>query len=156
MVVFVQLNESEFAKWRESSVREYAADKVRAGNFDEEHSIEDSEKEHSSFLPDGLKTNGQYLYSVVDERDGRRVGTIWYGEIRDIRKDTIYIYDIHVDEWFRGRGYGTAALRLVEDRARELGKKRIALHVFAHNERARKLYEELGYRPTNITMAKNL
>ncbi len=156
MVVFVQLDEPEFAKWRESSVREYAADKVRAGSSDEEHSIGNSEKEYNSILPDGLETNGQYLYSVVDERDNQRVGIIWYGEIRGDRKDIIFIYDILIDERFRGRGYGTATLRLVEERARELGKKRITLHVFAHNERARKLYEELGYRPTNVMMAKDL
>lgn len=149
------MNGPESAKWRESSVREVAADIVRAGNGDEEHSIENAEKQVSSFLPGGPKTNGQYLCSVVDERDDQRVGVVWYGEFPP-RKDTVYIYDIHIDERFRGRRYGTAALRFVEGRARELGKKRIALHVFGHNERARKLYEELGYKPTNISMAKNL
>jgi RimJ/RimL family protein N-acetyltransferase len=155
MVVFFQLNEPEYAKWRESAIREHAADLVRAGYGEEERSTENSEKELSSILLDGLKTSGQYICSVVDERDSQQVGVIWYGEFPR-RKDTIFIYDIRIDERFRGRGYGAAALRLVEDRARELDKKRIALHVFGHNQRARKLYEELGYKPTSISMAKNL
>lgn len=156
MVAFIKLDGNEFAKWRETSVREYAADRVRAGNSDEEHSMESAEKEFNELLPDGPNTNGQYIYSVVEERDSQRVGVIWYGEPPGDRKDTIYIYDVRIDERFRGRGYGTATLRLVEERAKDLRKKRISLHVFAHNERARKLYEELGYKPTNITMAKGL
>jgi RimJ/RimL family protein N-acetyltransferase len=156
MVAFVEMTGAEFAKWRELSVKEYAADKVRAGNYDEEKALESSEKEFSSFLPEGPKTKGHYLYSVVDERSNERVGIIWYGETRGGTKDTIWIYDIHMHEQFRGRGYGTAALRLLEDRARGLGKNKIGLQVFAHNERARKLYAELGYVPTNIMMTKDL
>jgi ribosomal protein S18 acetylase RimI-like enzyme len=71
-------------------------------------------------------------------------------------KDTLFIYDIVIEEHLRGKGYGRAALLLLEDVARALGKRRISLHVFAHNDRARRLYEELGYRPTNIVMAKEL
>jgi RimJ/RimL family protein N-acetyltransferase len=156
MVVFVEMTGPEFANWRESSVREYAADKVRAGNYDEEKALESSEKEFSSLLPEGLKTKGHYLYSVVDDRSDERVGIIWYGELRGGTKDTIWIYDIHIHEHFRGQGYGTAALRLLEDKARGLGKKKLGLQVFAHNERARKLYAELGYVPTSIAMTKDL
>ena len=155
MVALVQLTEPEFEKWRESAVREYAAELVRAGNDDEAHSIENAEGQLRSLLPYGPMTNGHYIYSVVDERDGKPVGIIWYGEAPP-RNDTIFIYDIHIDELFRGQGYGTAVLRLVEEKARGLGKERIGLQVFGHNERAQKLYRELGYRPINIIMAKEL
>lgn len=155
MVVFVQLDGPEFARWRETSVREYAADRVKSGYDDKEHSVENAENQLNSLLPDGPKTKGHYLCSVVDERDNQQVGVIWYGEIPSL-KDAIFIYDIRIDEGFRGRGYGKAVLRLVEDRARELGKTRIALQVFAHNERARRLYEELGYKPTSVMMGKDL
>jgi RimJ/RimL family protein N-acetyltransferase len=155
MVVFVQLDGSEFARWRETSVREYAADRVRAGYDDKEHSVENAENQLKSLLPDGPNTSGHYLCSVVDERENKHVGIIWYGEV-PTSSDTIFIYDIRIDEGFRERGYGKAVLKLVDDRARELGKKRVALQVFAHNERARKLYEELGYKPTSVMMGKDL
>ena len=44
-------------------------------------------------------------------------------------KNTLFIYDIVIEEHRRGKGYGKAALLLLEDRARALGKRRIALHV---------------------------
>jgi RimJ/RimL family protein N-acetyltransferase len=59
-------------------------------------------------------------------------------------------------EEFRGKGYGAASLALLEEKARQLGKTRIALHVFGHNLRAQKLYQSAGYVTTNISMAKNL
>ncbi|WP_420851953.1 hypothetical protein [Paenibacillus allorhizoplanae] len=39
---------------------------------------------------------------------------------------------------------------------REIGIKSIGLHVFAHNQIARGLYEKLGYEETSIVMAKEL
>ena len=85
------------------------------------------------------------------------MGMIWYAVDRpQFPKDTLFIYDIVIDEDKLGKGHGRAALLLLEDMARALEKKRISLHVFAHNERARKLYDELGYRPTNIVMSKEL
>ncbi|MCC5892829.1 GNAT family N-acetyltransferase [Exiguobacterium sp.] len=45
----------------------------------------------------------------------------------------------------RGKGVGTNALRLLEDRLRHQGTPRIELGVFAFNEAAHRLYEKLGY-----------
>src|SRR5579863_2787301 len=155
MVTFLRLTEAEFIEWRRTAVREYAEDRVRAADDEEEGSVENSEKELLSLLPDGLKTSGHYFFSIVDERKGRAVGMIWYGEVPS-RKDMLFVYDIGVAPIYRGQGYGTAALKLFEERARDMGKKKVALHVFGHNIRARKLYEQLGYRPTNVRMAKDL
>jgi ribosomal protein S18 acetylase RimI-like enzyme len=40
--------------------------------------------------------------------------------------------------------------------AREEGWTELGLHVFGSNERARLLYESLGYQVVSITMAKTL
>ncbi|STO09384.1 GNAT family N-acetyltransferase [Exiguobacterium aurantiacum] len=45
----------------------------------------------------------------------------------------------------RGRGVGTTALNLLEERLRQQGTPRIELGVFAFNEAAHRLYEKLGY-----------
>ena len=155
MVVFVPMDQSSFARWREVSVRDYAADRVIAGYDDEGRSVENAEKQLKVILPDGLKTRGHFLCSISDRQTAQRVGIIWYGET-PTREDTIFIYDIHIDEGLRGRGYGKAALMLVEEKAKELGKTKIALQVFGHNDRARRLYEELGYKTTSTMMAKDL
>jgi RimJ/RimL family protein N-acetyltransferase len=155
MVVFKEMTTEEYVSWREHSIKEYAEDLVRAGNATQESALRLATADFDRPLSQGLKTEGQYLLTIVDEQTSQRVGVVWYHDYPQ-KADAIFIGDIEIDDQFRGRGYGTATLGLLEVKARELGKKRISLHVFAHNPRAKKLYETLGYKPTNITMAKDI
>jgi RimJ/RimL family protein N-acetyltransferase len=156
MVRFVEVSDAEFRQWEEASIADYARERVKAGNDDA--SSDRPREEFRSLLPQGRFTKNNYIYSIIDEKDNdRRVGMIWYAvESPELSKDTLFIYDIVIEEHLRGKGYGKASLLLLEDRARALQKRKIALHVFAHNARARRLYENLGYKPTNIMMSKDL
>ena len=154
MVVFEEMTDEEYASWRERRIKGYAEGLVMAGNETPESALGRATADFDGPLSQGIKTKGHRVMSILDEQTGQRVGAIWYSE-HPQRADTIFIGSIEIDEQLRGRGYGTAALRLVEVKARELGKKRISLHVFAHNPRAKELYETLGYRATNIMMAKD-
>ncbi|MDX1482776.1 MAG: GNAT family N-acetyltransferase, partial [Woeseiaceae bacterium] len=44
-----------------------------------------------------------------------------------------------------GRGVGAALLEIAEQDARRQGAETMTLHVFAVNQRARRLYEKAGY-----------
>jgi hypothetical protein len=44
----------------------------------------------------------------------------------------------------------------LEQEARRRGMVGIALHVFGHNAGAKQLYEQLGFRATNINMFKSV
>ena len=105
-------------------------------------------------LPQGLQSENHYLYSIYDGDEA--VGVIWMrAEIgRPIKSG--FIYDLRVDEQFRGKGYGKQAMLLIEDKARELGLKSIGLHVFGYNTVARNLYEGIGYETTSLNMIKQL
>jgi ribosomal protein S18 acetylase RimI-like enzyme len=69
---------------------------------------------------------------------------------------SLFIYDIHVDDAYRGRGYGKAAMLLAEEEARRRGIEHIALNVFGRNTVARRLYLSLGYAENAIAMSKSL
>lgn len=56
-----------------------------------------------------------------------------------------YIYEIHLRESLRGCGLGTKLIKYVESLTRKTAAKKVMLTVFTRNERARKLYEKLGY-----------
>lgn len=153
-VTLVEMEDTPFREYRRHLVRDYAADKVRAGAWSEAGSEDRAAKELDGLLPEGVATRGHYLYSVRDESVPAEVGTVWISP-RDSGR-SLWIYDIIVHDGFRRRGYASRMLRLVEDRARELGADKIELHVFGHNHGARALYEKLGYTPTSINMAKPL
>jgi RimJ/RimL family protein N-acetyltransferase len=153
-VKLVDLEEIPFHEYRERLVRDYAADKVRAGVWPEDEAEDRSARELDGLLPDGPLTRDHYLYSVRDESVPAEVGNLWVSPRDSGAGRALWIYDIVVYEEYRRRGYAERILHLAEGRARELGAGRVELHVFGHNQAARALYEKLGYTPTDITMAK--
>ncbi len=61
-----------------------------------------------------------------------------------------------VDPAARGRGVARALMDAAESWARGRGFSRISLNVWAQNERARGLYEHLGYTPETMHYLKDL
>jgi len=59
--------------------------------------------------------------------------------------DEIHINNLALRPRFRAQGIGTALLGRVLGEARQLGARRATLEVRASNERARRLYERLGF-----------
>src|SRR5262245_17702302 len=61
--------------------------------------------------------------------------------------DEIHINNVAVLPELRGQGMGTSLMTHVLEEARRLGALRATLEVRASNERARRLYERLGFYP---------
>lgn len=115
-----------------------------------------SEQEFSRYLPQGLDTPENFLYSIVDSETGERVGVIWYAVRGDGQMRSAFILDLLIFEKFRRKGYATQALAHLEAVVRDQSFDSIVLHVFAHNNAARELYKKAGYEERNIIMAKKL
>jgi RimJ/RimL family protein N-acetyltransferase len=155
-ISLVELDDAPFREYRDHLVRDYAADKVRAGAWSESEAQIRAAKDVDGLLPEGPATQGHFLYSVREDAADAEVGTVWFA-LRDsgVRR-YVWIYDIIINENFRRRGYASRTLELVEARAKELGAKSVELHVFGHNQGAQALYEKVGYSVTSITMAKQV
>ncbi len=152
-IELVPMSGEEFDAWRDHSIREYAADHVRSGNWSEEESIGRATAEFATLLPNGAQSPNHYVWSVRDTR-GESVGILWVAT--DRLPGQAFIYDIEMVEQRRGEGFGTAALLALDAWAREHGITSILLHVFAHNTGAWQLYKRLGYVETNVNMEKRL
>ena len=153
-VRLVKLDDAAYHDYRRDLVRDYAADKVRAGAWSQVEAEGRAARDVDALLPEGPATQGHFLYSVRDDSTNAEVGIVWFA-LRDSGVGrSIWIYDIIIHENFRRKGYASRTLELVEDRAKELGAKSVELHVFGHNHGARALYEKMGYNETSITMAK--
>jgi RimJ/RimL family protein N-acetyltransferase len=155
-ISLVELDDAPFREYRDHLVRDYAADKVRAGAWSESEAQIRAAKDVDGLLPEGPATQGHFLYSVREDAADAEVGTVWFA-LRDSGVGRyVWIYDIIINESFRRRGYASRTLELVEARAKELGAKSVELHVFGHNQGAQALYEKVGYSVTSITMAKQV
>jgi len=80
------------------------------------------------------------LWQVI-QVDGRDVGVLVVEE----RVEEIYVARIEIGAEWQGRGIGTAVICSLMDDAATSGKE-LTLDVFHVNERARALYERLGFR----------
>ena len=67
-----------------------------------------------------------------------------------------WVFDLEVDEAFRGRGYAFEALTLLEAHLARSGVRELGLNVFGDNHTARRLYARAGFRETAVTMSKPL
>ncbi len=153
-VRLVELEGAAYREYREHLVRDYAADKVRAGAWSPSDAENRAAKDVDGLLPEGPTTHNHFLYSVRDDAIQAEVGTVWFA-LRDSGVgQSVWIYDIIINETFRRKGYASRALDLVEHKAGELGARSVELHVFGHNHGAQALYEKMGYNVTSITMAK--
>jgi ribosomal protein S18 acetylase RimI-like enzyme len=149
------MSEEAWEAWRIVSIREYAAEKVRAGAWPAETADQRAAAAFATFLPDGRQTAGHEFRSIIDEAS-ESIGAIWFAADPEMGRGSLFIWDIVIDPERRGRGYGRAAMEALEPLARSLGYDTIRLHVFGHNEVARSLYSAVGYTETDIQMAKRI
>jgi ribosomal protein S18 acetylase RimI-like enzyme len=147
--------DAEYDGWVAAEVAGYANQIVESGAMSREAADERSRRDHAELLPQGLATPGHLIFRI--DADGQSVGWLWLA-MRDPRSEAGvgYIYDIEVDEAFRGRGYGRAAMALAEEEARRNGLRALGLNVFGHNAAARALYSSLGYHEIAVQMRKAL
>jgi len=148
------MTQAEFDAYYEAIIPDYAADNVRAGYWTEDESLEKSRQQTERFLPQGLQTKDNYLYTLRD--NDQYIGMIWFKADLDRPLKSGFIFDVRIDDKFRGKGYGKEIMLLIEEKARELDIKRIGLHVFGYNKVAKNLYERIGYRYASYNMLKDL
>jgi ribosomal protein S18 acetylase RimI-like enzyme len=146
------LREDEFEDWLRERREGYARSMLDHGGFTEVEAHEKARDDYARLLGEGLASPGHDIFVLEDESSGTRVGTLWIAE----RPHALAVFDVHVDEGLRGRGYGRAAMLLAEDEARRRGFDRIVLNVFAGNTVARSLYGSLGYQERSVAMSKGL
>ncbi|MCL4337275.1 MAG: GNAT family N-acetyltransferase [Candidatus Thermoplasmatota archaeon] len=154
MVNLVPITDKEFDAFLDKSVKNYAIEKVKSGNWPEEGSLERSMAEFKRLLPNGKDSKDNFIYKIVESATGEPVGTIWVALTQRGELPGAFIYDIEVNEKHRGKGYGKEAMKELEKVVTSLGRDRISLHVFGHNKVAISLYQSLGYQVTNINMSK--
>lgn len=152
MITLKRMNSVEFQKYIQSSVITYAKEKVLSGNWKEEGSIKMAKEEYTKLLPNDEKTENNYLYTILNE-DQKECGMMWLAR-RSVEEG--FIYEINIMKEYQGLGYGKEAMKQIEEIGRQLGMKKISLHVFGHNQVARGLYEKLGYQTTNVKMEKEI
>lgn len=108
-------------------------------------------KDLNLFLPQSMKQEHQWLIKPKDEihflieiNDDQLVGQV--SLVHFSHRDKKAELTIFLDDEFWGNGYGKIATQLMLHYGfTELNLHKIYLHVYESNERAKKMYESLGF-----------
>lgn len=109
--------------------------------------------ETNKLLPNGLNTDNHKFYSIHYRNEKNNVGEIWVNTAKD--SNMAFIFFFYVRESFRKEGIGKAAMVQLENILQQQAAQRIELNVFAKNK-AKYLYEELGYKTVSYGMQKRI
>lgn len=152
MITLRKMSAAEFSDFRDYFIEDYAQE--IAANFGHtlEKSLAIARQELREDLPQGISTPEHNLLCL--EKEAKLSGYVWY-KLLD-QGETAFILDFVVFENFRGRGYGQAALLVLEEQLAQVKIKQIKLRVAYNNQRALSLYEKLGFNITGYNMAKIL
>jgi mycothiol synthase len=131
---------------------------IKPGSYERRMDVTEAtyppEREVRRAMPQGLRTPGMFVFDVV--ADGAVVGWIWYGLHGPERPGMAWIHQLDIDEPYRGRGYGTAALAAAEADLARHGARSAGLFVRGSNTGAQRLYERLGFELISQEMVKHL
>ena len=155
-LVLRPMTELEYTAYLDFTIPEYAREHTAAGNWHPDEALEKARQSYLQLLPQGINTPDQYLYILIEQESGAKVGLTWLAVLKNIQQTKAWVYDLLIYPEQRRKGYGEQAMRLLEAQARQLGAGRIELHVFGSNAVARRLYERVGYHEVDVVMAKDL
>ena len=88
--------------------------------------------------------------------DGEYAGFAWVHIKEEGSKTSAWGYDIQVKEIYRRNGVAKQIFRELEVELKKLNVSEVSFHVYADNFRAIPLYEQFGFKTTNIVMRKEI
>ncbi|MFI1972639.1 GNAT family N-acetyltransferase [Streptomyces cinnamoneus] len=143
------MTEEEFPAWQTAGKAAYAAHWADRG-IPRAQALAKAERDHATALSRGPATPGAVLRVLT--HGGEDVGTLWLA----VRDGAAFVFDVLVGAAHRGRGHGRTLMRLAERESLAAGARTLGLNVFTDNIPALRLYESLGYEPTDYHLYKPL
>jgi ribosomal protein S18 acetylase RimI-like enzyme len=145
-----------YPAYLDAAILAYAQENIESGRWPEAGAIERSTDDFNALLPAGIATPDHYLFEVLEHAAGSIAGFVWYALEHRHGSCQAFIYDLVIHERYRRQGHARRALQALEQHARSRGATAMGLNVFATNQGAQQLYQELGYIATNVNMSKPL
>jgi len=156
MIYLKPMSSETFEKFKKVSQEHYAESLALSEDIAKATALAHASEQFKKLVSDGRKTSGHLFFDVIEKDSEQNIGYLWLYFKNRFDKKVAFINDIHIAGPLRGQGFGTALMALVEEEARKAQARRIELHVFAHNEIAKGLYQSLGFIFVNMDMRKEL
>ncbi|ERM60857.1 GNAT family N-acetyltransferase [Vibrio cyclitrophicus] len=152
MIKLRPMTSSEYPAYCDYFIDDYSREIVENYGHSLDRAIELANQDLLRSFPNGLETNVHALLCV--ESGSELVGYLWHS-INAADKST-FIYDFFIFPNFRNNGYGKLAISVFESQLKSVGIEQIKLRVAYQNQRALKLYQEIGFAISGYNMSKKI
>jgi ribosomal protein S18 acetylase RimI-like enzyme len=150
------LRDDEVPEFIETLRAGYEQSLVADASMSAAEAEEKAASDHAVLFPEGRPQADHHLY-IVERETGEPVGHLfWAKRSFPGSGPRAFLYDVYIDEPFRGRGFGRQAMALLEEEVRAAGLPGLDLNVWGGNDLARSLYRKLGFEERAIFMSKEL
>jgi len=156
MIALRPIHKDEFSAFLDYFIQDYATEITVNYRLSEQDALAQASRDAEQSFPQAEQTPDQIVLCITLQQDGseQHIGYFWY------KADTVlksaYINDFCIFERFRRQGYGSAAMKALEQKLREEGFIQLKLRVAEGNQQARQLYTSSGFCVTGINMNKLL
>ncbi len=154
------MTEECFSNYIETSLVNHAQDNIDTGKWQKDEAIDKARAEFGDnlekILPQGLKTNNNYLFEIIENNTCESIGHIWLAIEKCSYNNSAFIYHIENHNEYQQPLYAYSAMKNIEEFLIDLDVYNINLHVYNHNKHAKHLYKRLDYKILSHNMSKKL
>ncbi|QWC23677.1 GNAT family N-acetyltransferase [Bacillus haikouensis] len=151
-LLFMEMTNIEFEQYFVDKIQRYTLVLTQNSVEECEDVNEKARNQLHNLLPNGIHTDGHYLFNI--NHDNQTIGYLWIK--KDEEKKSVFLYEIFIFNEFRNMGYGTRAMKKIESWMIQHDLLYLKLHVFGNNREARKLYEKIGFGIAGVNMFKKV
>ena len=152
MIQLRPMTTSEYPAYCDYFIDDYSREIAENYGHSMDRAIELANQDLMRSFPHGLQTNDHELLCI--EWDSELVGYLWHSINAD--EKSTFIYDFFIFPNSRNNGYGKLAIAALELQLKLRGIEQIKLRVAYQNQRALKLYQEVGFSISGYNMSKKI
>ena len=152
-MVVIRLLDAEIAERYRKEIAQFYYDNVRSNAFHSHYTYEEAYEKIGSLIGH-LTDNTAIAYGAFENEE--LCGFIWAYRHPFREEQRMYVSEIRVKEEYRNRGLGTAMLKMVEEKAKEMGIGAMYLHAEVNNADALRFYKAFGCEEERIQFRKPL
>ena len=145
MLELKPMTQDMYNNYIKKAIQQYAEEVAKSRGIDLDKALQLTNEEFNTLLPNGLKSENQYLNTIIND-ENEHIGIMWFSTESNHGENEAFLYDIEINKEYRGKGYGRGSMKLLESKVKEFNIDSICLHVFLRNEIACTLYNKIGYQ----------
>jgi ribosomal protein S18 acetylase RimI-like enzyme len=152
MIKLRPMTASEYPTYCDYFIDDYSREISQNYGHSIDRAIELANQELLRSFPNGLETDKHELLCI--ESDSELVGYLWHSINADDK--STFIYDFFIFSNRRNNGYGKLAISAFKSKLTSIGIAQIKLRVAYQNQRALKLYQDVGFAISGYNMSKKI